>query len=145
MEWKRGCFRITDEREAVDEDFVNERLHETYWASTRDRETIRRTLATSVNFSLLDGGRQIAYARVVTDYATFAWICDVVVDPARRGEGLGKWLMACVLDHPACRVGSCWLATRDAHGLYARFGFRDVDNGMRMRAQWRCGPGPDEA
>lgn len=141
MEWRKDGCRISDRRDSVDENFVIERLRDTYWAADRDPEVIRRTLDTSVNFSLLEGGRQIAYARVVTDYATFAWICDVVVDPESRGRGLGKWLMACVLDHPACKVGSCWLATRDAHGLYARFGFREIDNGMRLRAEWRPGPG----
>ena len=78
----------------------------------------------SLCFNLFEGDRQIGFARVVTDKATFAWICDVIIDPAHRGQGLGKWMVDCLVHHPKLQTRSQTLGTRDAHRLYTRFGFR---------------------
>ncbi len=132
MEWMRSDYVMTDDRERVDADFVIDALRGSYWAAARDEARIRRTLETSTCFSVLEGERQVAFARVVGDGAAFAWIADVIVDPGHRGRGLGKWMMETLLDHPCCDVDVLLLATRDAQGLYARYGFREVANCMRL-------------
>ncbi|QIS15079.1 GNAT family N-acetyltransferase [Nocardia arthritidis] len=96
-----------------------------FWALGRDRETVERSMAGSLNFGIYDGlGNQVAYARVVTDLATFAWLCDVYVDRAHRGFGLGVWLASAVRDHLApYRLKRVLLSTLDAHELYEKVGF----------------------
>ncbi len=97
-----------------------------YWALGRSRETVEAAVRGSVNFGVYaPDGTQAGYARVVTDHATFAWLCDVYLDPAHRGAGLGTWLVATVRDQLApYALGRVLLATADAHGLYRRAGFR---------------------
>ncbi|WP_229399311.1 GNAT family N-acetyltransferase [Micromonospora okii] len=106
-----------------------------YWALGRDRETVDRAFAGSLPFGVYragDGG-QVAVARVVTDGATFAWLCDVYVDRSARGRGLGTWLAGAVRDHLAeLGVRRIVLATVDAHDVYAKVGFAPVDPGRWM-------------
>lgn len=102
-----------------------------YWALGRPREKLERAIAGSLNFGAYHAafGDQAGYARVVTDSATFAWLCDVYVDRAVRGCGLGTALIAAVRDHLApCGLRRIMLATDDAHGLYKRFGFQRLEN-----------------
>jgi predicted GNAT family acetyltransferase len=96
-----------------------------FWALGRDRETVQRSIRASVNFGVYDAsGRQVAYARVVTDLATFAWLCDVYVDRGHRGVGLGTWLAAAVCEHLApYKLKRVLLSTLDAHEVYAKVGF----------------------
>ncbi len=110
----------------LDIEFVCRSLARTYWAGNRPREKIEASLRASLCFGLYDRteGRQVGFARVVTDGATFSWICDVFVDESLRGCGLGKALMTAVLSHPTVKSTPCALATRDAHGLYEKFGFK---------------------
>lgn len=98
---------------------------DSYWARNIPQETVARALANSLNFGLYSPAGELAgFARVVTDKATFAWLCDVFVLPAHRGQGLSKWLMAVVWAHPDLRgLRRQLLATLDAHGLYEQFGF----------------------
>jgi GNAT superfamily N-acetyltransferase len=85
---------------------------------------IEKSIAGSINFGVYDGDRQVAYARAVTDLATFAWICDVYVDAGARGRGIGTWLMRAVVDHLSARgVHRLVLATKDAEAVYERVGF----------------------
>lgn len=96
---------------------------ESYWAQGRTMETLARAIANSLCFGVYRDGRQIAFARVVTDYATYGWLCDVFVDSLARGDGTGKWLVESVLAHPDLRgLRRIMLATRDAHELYRRYG-----------------------
>ncbi|MFI1225678.1 MULTISPECIES: GNAT family N-acetyltransferase [unclassified Streptomyces] len=99
-----------------------------FWALGRSRDLVERSLRGSLNFGVYDAeGTQVAYARVVTDRATFAWLCDVYVDPAHRGRGLGVRLATAVRDHLApYRLKRTLLATLDAHELYAKVGFVPV-------------------
>jgi GNAT superfamily N-acetyltransferase len=100
-----------------------------YWAQGRSRETQDRAIASSLNFGLYDNvsGAQVGYARVVTDYATFGWLCDVYVARADRGKGLGVALATAVRDHLApYGLRRVLLATADAHGIYARVGFEPL-------------------
>lgn len=124
MKWARNGFRISDDINDLDVTVIHALLRDTYWASDRSRETVERSLSQSLNFGLFDNQeRQIGFLRVVTDYVTFAWICDVVVHPDYRGQGLGKWLVACMLEHPGLKSTNKILGTRDAHGLYEQYGF----------------------
>jgi GNAT superfamily N-acetyltransferase len=95
-----------------------------YWAAGQPLEVVRYSLENSLCFGLYEQQRQVGFARVVTDRATFAWLADVFVLEEYRGRGLAKWLLACVMGHPALRgLGRVLLGTRDAHGLYQRYGF----------------------
>jgi GNAT superfamily N-acetyltransferase len=99
-------------------------LTESYWAEGISREVVARSIENSLCFGVFCDGKQIGFARVISDYATFAYIGDVFVLESYRGHGLGKWLMECVIGHPWLQGLRRWtLLTRDAHGLYAQFGF----------------------
>jgi ribosomal protein S18 acetylase RimI-like enzyme len=116
-------FSITDDIATLDMEFVINALHNTYWAEKRSQGIIEESISNSVVISLFDGNKQIGLARIVSDFATFAYICDVYIDPDYRQRGLGVWLMQHVMEHPATQVNLITLATRDAHGLYQKFGF----------------------
>ncbi|MGW2633696.1 GNAT family N-acetyltransferase [Streptomyces chattanoogensis] len=101
-----------------------------FWALGRSRETVEQSIRGSLNFAIHDAaGSQVAYARAVTDRATFAWLCDVYVAPAHRGKGLGTWLAGAVRDHLApYRLKRVLLSTLDAHDVYAKAGFVPFPN-----------------
>jgi GNAT superfamily N-acetyltransferase len=126
MDWHKGEFTISDDRARLDIAVVHEFLsNESYWARGRRVEVVRRAVENSLPFGLYRSERQIGFARAVTDYATFAWLADVFVLEEFRGHGLGVWLVETALSHPALQRLRRWiLATRDAHALYHRFGFR---------------------
>jgi GNAT superfamily N-acetyltransferase len=99
---------------------------------------VRRSLENSLCFGLYERGRQIGFARVVTDRATFAWLCDVFVLEEYRGRGLSKWLINGVMSHHALQgMRRVLLGTRDAHGLYERFGFRPLADPSRFMEVFR--------
>ncbi|MCC9308860.1 GNAT family N-acetyltransferase [Kitasatospora sp. RB6PN24] len=100
-----------------------------YWAIGRSREKQDRAIAGSLNFGVYDGssGAQVAFARVVTDHATFAYLCDVFVDPSVRSKGIGTALATAVRDHLLpLGLRRIVLATGDAHGVYAKVGFEPL-------------------
>ncbi|MCX5556295.1 GNAT family N-acetyltransferase [Streptomyces sp. NBC_00038] len=115
----------------IDVDSVHRWLStDAYWATGRSRDKQERAIAGSLNFGVYDGasGEQVAYARVVTDEATFAWLCDVYVDPSVRGKGLGTALVAAVRDHlEPLGLRRILLATADAHGVYEKLGFKVLE------------------
>lgn len=119
---------LDDDLARVDRDAVTRWLSvESYWARGRPRGVIERSLAGSRVFGVYAGAEQVALARVVTDGATFAWVCDVIVDESRRGEGVGSWLMAQVVATlQAEGVARIVLTTRDAHEVYRRIGFGEL-------------------
>jgi len=124
MEWARDNFTVTDDPARLDRDVIWRFLSTSYWAKNIPAATVDRSLHNSLCFALLDGARQIGFARVVSDRATFAYLGDVFVLPEYRGRGLAKWLVACVLGHPDLQGLRRWLlATRDAHALYRQLGF----------------------
>ena len=132
MNWKKDNINITDSKENIDIDFIVDSLHQTYWAENRPRDVIIKSMENSVLLSAFEGGKQVGFARIVGDGATFSWLCDVYVDPKYRGKGIGKFLMQCVNDHPATKVRTNILATKDAHGLYEQYGYERTEM-MRKR------------
>ena len=124
MEWHKDNFLITDDPHRADIDFIHTALNTTYWAAGRPRKVVELSIQNSITLSLFDRHKPIGLTRIVTDAITFAWICDVYVAPPYRGRGLGKWLMECTMAHPACNTRLQLLATRDAHGLYEKYGFK---------------------
>ena len=128
FEAKREPFTISTDPARLDLDVICDFLSRAYWAKGRPRERIERSLANSLVFGMYDETKQIGLARVVTDYATFAWLCDVFIDEAYRGRNLGKWMMEVIQSHPELQSLRRWLlATRDAHGLYKQFGWTPID------------------
>jgi GNAT superfamily N-acetyltransferase len=126
-ELHRGAFTISTDNTRLQMDAIAAFLSRTYWAQGRTRDAIERSVERSLCFGLYAGDDQIGFARVVTDCATFAYLCDVFVDERCRGQGLGKWLMAGVMGHPDLQGLRRWiLATRDAHGLYRQFGWTEL-------------------
>jgi GNAT superfamily N-acetyltransferase len=123
--WERGDYLISTDRSRLDVELIHNFISNTsYWGHGRTLEVVERSLDNSLNFGLYNNNEQVGFARVVTDYATFAWIADVFVVPEHRGRGLSKWLMEVMLSHERLQGFRRWvLATKDAHSLYERFGF----------------------
>lgn len=123
--------RISDDPAELDHDRIHRWiLEESYWAKGRSVENQETAIANSWNFGAYDEktGEQLGYTRVVTDRATFAWLCDVFVDDSARGRGVGKALVAAVVDAlEPLGLRRAALATADAHGLYAQYGFEPLE------------------
>jgi GNAT superfamily N-acetyltransferase len=135
MEWTReGGYLISTDKQRLDIAYVYHWLSErSYWAQGRSWEVVEQSIANSLCFGLYHGDRQVGFARIVTDYANFGWLCDLFVDNELRGQGLGKWLVQAVLNHPdVARIRGLMLATRDAHELYRRYGFEIVGSPERF-------------
>ena len=123
--WQRGEYTISTDNDRLDirviHDFIS---NQSYWGQGRALEVVQRALDNSLNFGIYLDNKLIGFGRVVTDYATFAWIADVFVVTEFRGRGLSKWLMEVMLAHPRLQGFRRWvLATKDAHELYSQFGF----------------------
>jgi GNAT superfamily N-acetyltransferase len=127
-ESRRGEFLISTDRELLDLDVIHGFLTNCYWAKGIPREVVARSIEHALRFGIYDGAAaQVGFARVVSDFATVAYLGDVFVLESHRGRGLSKWLMECVMQHPALQNLRRWiLLTRDAHGLYSQFGFSPV-------------------
>ena len=123
--WTRDGYEITTERARVDVDAVHRYLsEESYWAKNIPRDVVERSILHSLCFAIQHGDALAGFARVTSDRASVAYIGDVFVLPGHRGKGLSKWLMECIASHPELQGLRRWmLATSDAHGLYAKFGF----------------------
>lgn len=115
--------RITRNPDEIDRDLLYAWMAEAYWAKTRSRDTIERSLANSDIYAAFEGEIMVGFARVVTDGATFAWLCDVYVHPDHRGRGISTAMMDVVLNNPEYATVRWMLATRDAHGIYEKYGF----------------------
>jgi len=126
-EYHKGEFTVSTDRELLDLDVIYRFLTECYWARGIPRDVVDRSIENSLCFGVYAEGKQVGFARVISDYATYAYIGDVFVLDSFRGSGLGKWLMECIMQHPRLRGLRRWsLVTRDAHGLYAQFGFEPL-------------------
>jgi GNAT superfamily N-acetyltransferase len=124
FERRRGAFTVSTDPARLDLDVVHGYLARSYWAEGVPREVVARSIEGALCFGLYDGPAQAGFARVITDGATYAYLADVFVLEPFRGQGLGVWMMECVMAHPALQGLRRWsLVTRDAHELYRRFGF----------------------
>jgi GNAT superfamily N-acetyltransferase len=125
LKWKEGIYSIRTDLASIDWEAVCDFLSMAPWNSGLPRETLTRALRNSLCFSLFERDRQIGLARVISDFATYAYLCDVYVIESRRGRGLGTWLIRCVLEHPdLATLKRISLITHDAEGFYARHGFQ---------------------
>jgi GNAT superfamily N-acetyltransferase len=133
-----GGYEMSDDPARLDVARVHHWLStDAYWALGRPREKLESAIRGSLNFGVYaeGSGEQVAYARVVTDRATFAWLCDVYVDPSVRGKGLGTAMVAAVRDHlEPYGLRRVLLATHDAHGVYAKLGFQPLAEPDRWMA-----------
>ena len=128
-------FEISTDPSRLDIEAIHQFLRTSYWAEGRSRAVVERSIMHSLCFGVYLAGRQVAFARVVSDRAVFAYLMDVFVIPEFRGRGISKALMRAVLDHPELQgLRMLMLGTRDAHGLYAQFGFRPLNEPSRWMA-----------
>ena len=136
MERSLGGYQISTDPAQLDLDAIFAYLSGTsYWAKGRPRDQIVRGIENSIPFGVYLDGAQVGFARIVTDYATFAWLADVYVLDEHRGHGLGKALIEAVVEHPAVRpLPRILLATADAHGLYEQYGFEHLKGDERFMA-----------
>jgi len=127
-------YEISTDRGRLDLDVIHGYLTQSYWSPGIPRETVARAIANSLCFGIYaDGGVQVGFARLITDKATYAYLADVFVLEAHRGKGLSKWLMETIVAHRELQGLRRWtLATRDAHELYARYGFTPLANPSRF-------------
>ena len=140
-EWQRGEFTISTDRNLLQIEAIQKFLTEdSYWAKDRTKEQTERAIKNSLPFGVYKGENQIGFARVVTDYATFAYLGDVYILEEFRGQGLSKWLMETIVGHPDLQGFRRWiLATKDAHTLYEKFGFHALVHPDR----WMEKPAPN--
>lgn len=139
--WQRDKFEISTEKSRLQIDVIQRFLsEESYWAQNRTLEQTRTAIENSVCFGVYDADKQIGFARVISDFATFAYIGDVFVLSEYRGQGISKWLMETMLGHPDLQGLRRWiLATKDAHGLYSQYGF----HGLKFPERWMELPAPN--
>ena len=135
--WTNKDLVVTSDHQAFDLDVIHGFLRTAYWSEGIDRETVARAVANSMGFALFASGDQIGFARVITDYARFAFLCDVFVLPEWRAAGRATWMLKCVFSHPAIRDLSWQLGTKDAHKLYEKFGFRSHHDPTRLMVRPR--------
>ncbi|MEP6900697.1 MAG: GNAT family N-acetyltransferase [Actinomycetota bacterium] len=141
LEWQKGEFTISTDRARLQIEAIHQFLsEESYWANNRTKEQTLTAIKNSLPFGVYKGENQIGFARVVTDYATFAYLGDVYILEEFRGKGLSKWLMETIIGHPELQGLRRWiLATKDAHTLYEKFGFHALVHPER----WMEKPAPD--
>jgi GNAT superfamily N-acetyltransferase len=131
-EWRRDEYTISTDKTRLDIDLIYDFLTASYWAAGRPVEVIQRSIENSLAFGIYCGNRQAGFARVITDYATFAWVADVFILDEFRGQGLSKWLMEVIISHPDLQGFRRWvLATKDAHELYRKYGFEELKHPAR--------------
>jgi GNAT superfamily N-acetyltransferase len=124
-EWRRDTYLISTDNQRLDVELIHHFLStSSYWAEGRPLEIVQRSLEHSLNFGVYSEDQQVGFARLVTDYATFAYLADVFILEAFRGRGLATWLVEVIAAHPDLQELQYWsLLTRDAHDLYRKVGF----------------------
>ena len=127
QEWRRGEYLISTDKHLLDLSAIHSFLATSYWAEDIPFETVKKSIDHSLNFGVYIAGKQVGFARVITDYTTYAYIGDVYILEDFRGRGLSKWLMEVIVTHPDLQGFRRWiLLTKDAHGLYKKVGFTGV-------------------
>ncbi len=135
MESFFGEYTISNDKDLISLDKVCDLLSKSYWANQRSKDKIKDSIKNSICVGVYDTEKMIGFARIVTDYATMYWLCDVIIDEEYRGKGLGKKLIEYITEMEALKGMLGILATRDAHGLYEKYGFqREPEKYMRRNA-----------
>jgi len=131
-EHHRDQFTVSTDPAKLDLNAIHHFLTNCYWSEGIPKEIVERAVRHSLCFGLYEEEKQIGFARVISDFTTYAYLCDVYVLESFRGKGLGTWLMSCVMKHPDLQgLRRFTLLTRDAHGLYQKFGFAAAKNPSR--------------
>ncbi len=139
-EWRNGTCLISDDPARLDLAAIHNFLASCYWADGIPFDVMRRSIENSLPFGVYDAGKQVGFARVITDYATFAYLGDVFILESHRGRGLSKRLMEVIMTHPKLQGLRRWhLVTRDAHGLYQQSGFSGLQNPAMHMEIWKPG------
>ena len=136
MIWEKADFLISSEKERVDIDAVHSMLNRSHWARDRSRETIEKIIANSLCFSLIRDDEQIGFARVLTDGVIYAVILDMFIHEDFRSQGLGKWLVRCIGEHPDIVPLRLVLWTSAAFDFYKKIGFEEVSKLRFMARNW---------
>ena len=124
---------ISDNKDLLDIGFIHFELSNSYWAKNIPIELVQKSIAHSLCFGVYKDKKQIGFARVISDYATFGYLCDVIIAQEEQGKGAGKMLMEFILKHPDLKgLRRFMLATRDAHTLYTKYGFTKLQNPDRI-------------
>lgn len=136
MIWEKDNYTISSEKKHVDIDFLHNMLRSSYWAKDRSRGAVEKSVETSLCFSLLENEVQIGFVRVLTDFMAYAIILDMIIKEEFRGQGLGKWMMQCICEHPAVEPLRQLLWTSDADDFYRQTGFEEMSNLKFMSRNW---------
>ena len=133
IDYHKGRLLVSTDKTMLDLDVIHDYLSRSYWSANVPREIVARSLEHAICFGVYDGQTQVGFARVISDYATFAYLSDMFILEAHQRQGLGKWLLACIIAHPDLHGLRRWmLVTSDAQGLYERYGFRTVEDGSNI-------------
>ena len=140
MEWNRDGYLISTDPKQLDIALIHDFLsNKAYWCRGIPLAIVEKSIAHSLCFGLFFEGKQVGFARLITDQASFAYLADVFILPDHRGRNLSKWMMRCILAHPSLQgLRRITLATADAHGLYSQFGFKSLstpDHFMELRTK----------
>ena len=142
MQWKKDTFILSTDQTLLQVDRIHRFLsQEAYWCLNIPLEVVKKSIRNSLCFGLYSTSKseplQIGYARIISDFATFAWLCDVYVEKDWRGKALSKWMMECLISHPDLKgLRRICLATKDAHSLYLKYGFevtKTPENWMEIK------------
>jgi len=132
LEWQRDGYVISTDRARLDVGVIHAFLTTCYWANGVPRDVVEKSIKHSLNFGIYQGSEQVGFARVITDYATYAYLADVFVLPEHRGRHLAVWLVQVISEHPELQGLRRWgLLTKDAHELYERVGFVRVTDAAK--------------
>jgi GNAT superfamily N-acetyltransferase len=132
MKWLRDGFEISTDPAKLDIGVVHSFLTNCYWAKGIPLATVQRSIEHSLCFGIYKDSKQVGFARVITDHATYAYLADVFIVEEHRGKGLSRWLMECIVGHPELQGLRRWaLVTQDAHDLYKKFGFEEIRSPQR--------------
>jgi len=131
-EWIKDGYLVSTDKSKIDVETVHHFLSHSYWAENIPLEVVRKSIENSLCFGIYHQEKLVGFARAISDFATFAYLADVFILPEERGKGLSKWLIGIILEHPQLQgLRRFTLATRDAHSLYAQFGFSLFDKPER--------------
>lgn len=132
-DWQRDDYTVSTDPARLQLDVIHGFLAGSYWAAGIPRETVERAIRHSLCYGVYQGDEQVGFGRLVTDFATFAYVADVFILEPHRGRGLAKWMARCMVDTPELKGLRRWLlATRDAHAVYRSVGFETVTDPSRF-------------